>query len=61
MLKKNQYNELGNLMKINHNGDRVWKDGSPNDYVASDIYLKSLILDLRSEDLFRVERAQLYN
>ncbi|MHB1152809.1 MAG: galactokinase family protein [Eubacteriales bacterium] len=60
-LKKQDYNKLGIMMNISHNGDRVYKDGQKYDYSASDLYLYKLINDLKSEDPLRVERAQLYN
>ena len=61
LLKEEKYEELGKLMNISHNGDRVFKDGEPYDYSVPDEYLKKLIDDLRSEDLERVSAAQIYN
>lgn len=61
LLKEKKHKELGKLMHISHDGDRVWKDGKEYDYYAKDEYLYSLIADLRSENITRVERAQVYN
>ena len=61
LLKRGDYEKLGELMNISHNGDRVSKGGEPYDYSASDAYLLSLIDDLASEDPERVSGAQIYN
>ena len=41
------YQKLGEMMNISHNGDRVWKNGMPYNYSASVPYLKGLIRNLR--------------
>lgn len=68
LLEEGNVQALGRLMQISHDGDRVvryrdegghWQ-AHPYDYMARDDYLKSLVADLRSEDVARVVRAQLY-
>ncbi len=63
-MKANRIEELGRLMNISHDGDRVITiaaDGSERPYLAptSNDYILSLIDDLESGDLDRVSRAQL--
>lgn len=53
------YQRLGEMMNISHNGDRVWKNGKPYDYSASDIYLKSLIKNLKSG--MSIEESRIIN
>lgn len=60
-LKNKDYESLGKLMIISHNGDRVFKNGKPYDYSTSDKYLVRLIEDLSSEEPKRVFKAQIYN
>jgi len=60
-LKEQNYNALGKLMNISHNGDRVWSGGAPYDNRVSDDYLNNLISDLLSQDEKRVAAAQIYN
>ena len=60
-LKNKDYKNLGKLMNISHNGDRVFKNGKPYDYSVSDKYLMRLIDDLSSEEPNRVFNAQIYN
>ncbi len=45
LLKNGDYEALGELMAISHNGDRVTKEGRAYDYSASDAYLDRLILE----------------
>jgi N-acetylgalactosamine kinase len=68
LLEEGDVHALGRLMQISHDGDRVvrytdeggrWQ-AHPYDYMAGTGYLKSLMADLRSEDVERVIRAQLY-
>jgi len=68
LLEKGDVKGLGELMKISHDGDRVvrftneneaWQ-ARPYDYMAATDYLKSLVDDLRSEDVNRVIRAQIH-
>ena len=63
-MKAGRIEELGRLMNISHDGDRVISiaaDGSERPYRAptSNDYILSLIDDLESGDLDRVSRAQL--
>ena len=63
-MKAGRIEELGRLMNISHDGDRVIAiaaDGSERQYWAptSNEYILSLIDDLESGDLDRVSRAQL--
>lgn len=60
-LKSKDYDSLGKLMNISHNGDRVSQNGKPYDYSAGDKYLVRLIEDLSSEEPERVLNAQIYN
>lgn len=60
-LRSGDFASLGRLMKISHNGDRVWKNSKDYDYSASESYLNRLIDDLMSENHEKVEKAQLYN
>ena len=48
IIASGDYQRLGEMMNISHNGDRVWKDGKLYDYSASDSYLKGLIRNLKS-------------
>ncbi len=63
-MKADRIEELGQLMNISHDGDRVISiaaDGSERPYRAptSNEYILSLIDDLESGDLDRVSRSQL--
>jgi hypothetical protein len=63
-MKAGRIEELGQLMIISHDGDRVISiaaDGSERPYraPASNDYILGLIDDLESGDLDRVSRAQL--
>jgi N-acetylgalactosamine kinase len=62
LLKNREYEALGKMMTISHNGDRVWnaKENIPYDYSASDEYLKKLIIDLHSDDEVTAASAQLW-
>ena len=64
-LENNALDEVGLMMNISHNGDRVVRfssDGQPQDYFCdtSDQALQRLIDDLRSNDAKRIEHAQLW-
>ncbi len=61
LLNAGDYNRLGELMCLSHNGDRVWQNGMPFQGQEDDAYLISLIEDLESGDPERIEAAQLYN
>lgn len=61
LLEAKDYEAVGRLMNVSHNGDRVYENGKPYDYRASDSYIKRLIQDLKSEDAQKVADAQLYN
>jgi galactokinase len=63
-MKAGRIEELGRLMNISHDGDRVISiaaDGSERPYRAptSNDYIRSLIDDLESGNLDRAKRAQL--
>jgi N-acetylgalactosamine kinase len=63
-LKQGKINDIGELMRISHDGDRVARsapDGTMVPYQAptSNAYLLSLMEDLESGDIERVARAQL--
>ncbi len=65
-LRRQDMHELGALMKISHDGERCFAtraDGSAEPFLVdiSDAALRRLIEDLGSEDLARIERAQLWN
>jgi N-acetylgalactosamine kinase len=65
-LRRQDMHELGALMKISHDGERCFAtraDGSAEPFLVdiSDAALHRLIEDLGSEDLARIERAQLWN
>jgi len=64
-LEAGRVEELGTLMKVSHDGDRVSRPGPQGAYHAweadsSDAYLDRLVRDLASEDPDRVLKAQLY-
>jgi len=66
LLKAGDVVELGRMMNVSHDGDRVARltargEMQPHDYRAPDAVLRSLAGDLQSEEARRVERAQLYN
>ena len=60
LLKNREYEMLGRLMDISHDGDRVTKHGAPFDTSASDLYLYKQIAALGSEDPEKVLNAQLW-
>lgn len=64
-LENGRINEFGDLMKISHNGDRVFSRSADGKYhrlkpYCDDDYINKLISDLASEDPQRVLNAQLY-
>ncbi|MBT3272347.1 MAG: galactokinase, partial [Spirochaetales bacterium] len=63
LLSSGRFDEFGQLMRASHNGDRVCAlTGTEMMEIQSpcdDVYLESLIADLRSEDPSRVFAAQL--
>ena len=63
-LKEEKFMEIGHMMNVSHDGDRVSRlaeDGSVVTFSApvSDEHIRSLIEDLKSGDPERVQRAQL--
>lgn len=63
-LKAGSMNEIGRMMNISHDGDRVMKwlpegQGKPYHAPTSNSYLLGLMADLESGEPDRVERAQL--
>jgi N-acetylgalactosamine kinase len=65
-LRRQDMQELGTLMRTSHDGERCFAtraDGSAEPFLVdiSDAALHRLIEDLGSEDLARIERAQLWN
>jgi len=65
-LRRQDMDSLGELMAISHDGERCFvthPDGTVEPYRSetSDQELRRLIADLTSQDLARIERAQLYN
>jgi len=63
LLKDRDFKKFGWMMKISHNGDRVF-DTANNceyDWSISDEEIHSLINLLRSEDFYKVNDAQLHN
>lgn len=59
IIASGDYKRLGEMMSISHNGDRVWKDGKPYDYTASDSYLKGLIKNLKNG--VNIEESRIIN
>ncbi len=64
-LEAGRVEQLGTLMKVSHDGDRVSRPAADGTYQTSqencaDEYLNGLIADLASEDPERVWKAQLY-
>ena len=59
IIASGDYQRLGEMMNISHNGDRVWKDGKPYDYSTSDSYLKGLIKNLRNG--VNIEESRIIN
>jgi len=59
IIASGDYKRLGEMMSISHNGDRVWKDGKPYDYSASDSYLKGLIKNLKNG--VNIEESRIIN
>jgi N-acetylgalactosamine kinase len=65
-LRQHDLDGLGRLMNISHDGERCFAtgpDGSAEPFAVdiSDEAIRRLIADLTSQDLGRIERAQLYN
>lgn len=65
-LRRQDMDELGALMRISHDGERCYAtrpDGTAEPFTVdiSSAALRRLIEDLASEDLARIERAQLWN
>lgn len=65
LLEAGEVEQLGELMRASHDGDRVARPGPDGKYVAmggdcSDEYLQRLINDLAGEDPHKVLAAQLY-
>ncbi|MBN1435554.1 MAG: NTP transferase domain-containing protein [Sedimentisphaerales bacterium] len=65
-LRAGKITELGRMMKISHDGDRVSSPDPSGKYKIlqdpyTDQYLNKLIRDIRSEDPARVVNAQLYS
>ena len=66
LLKGGRLAELGRMMCVSHDGDRVAQlsEGGkmvPFDYRTADATLRRMVSDLQSERPERVDRAQLYN
>lgn len=61
LLKENDYERLGELMCLSHNGDRIWQNGAPYAGEDSDEYLNDLIDGLESGDEDLIEASSLYN
>ncbi|QSH42315.1 NTP transferase domain-containing protein [Lentisphaerota bacterium] len=66
LLEKGNVQEIGKLMQISHDGDRVARCNEAGKYVSwqapfSNSYLLKLIDDIESGEPERVIRAQLYN
>ena len=66
ILRSGDMGELGRMMRVSHDGDRVARlsptgEMTPHDWRVSDATLRALAADLESEEPGRVERAQLYN
>ena len=59
IIASGDYQRLGAMMNVSHNGDRVWKNGKPYDYSASDSYLKGLIRNLK--DGVNIEDSRIIN
>lgn len=59
VIKNGNYRELGNMMHISHNGDRVQQNGKPYNYSVSDEKLKKLISNLKNN--IDVENSKLIN
>ena len=59
VIASGDYQGLGEMMDISHNGDHVWKNGMPYIYSASDSYLKGLIRNLK--DGVSIERSRIIN
>jgi len=60
LLKTKDYELLGKLMDLSHDGDRVTKNGAAYDSSASDLYLYRQIAALGSQDPEKVLSAQLW-
>ncbi|AQQ70672.1 Galactokinase [Limihaloglobus sulfuriphilus] len=65
LLKCKDTTQIGRIMKISHDGDRVSRDDGTGKYIkvddgCTDAYFNQLINDLHSEDPEKVTNAQLY-
>ncbi len=61
LLKGANYDRLGELMCLSHNGDRVWQNGAPFTGEDDDEYLLKLIDGLESGNAEQIEACSLYN
>lgn len=61
LLKEANYERLGELMCISHNGDRVWQNGKEFFGQEDDDYLNALIRGLEEGDAEEREACSLYN
>ena len=63
LLKDRDFDKFGQMMKISHDGDRVFDTDNNCDYdwQVSREKLNSLITDLMSEDFYKVYSAQIQN
>lgn len=59
VIEGGDYERLGRMMQISHNGDRLFKDGKPYDHCVSDSFLKKLISNLKKG--ISVEDSRLVN
>lgn len=59
IIASGDYQRLGEMMSISHNGDRIWKNDKSYDYSASDSYLKGLIKNLK--DGMNIEESRIIN
>lgn len=61
LLKEGDYERLGELMCLSHNGDRIWQNGAPHQGREDDDYLLELIAAQESGDKALLEASSLYN
>ncbi|MHA1734472.1 MAG: NTP transferase domain-containing protein [Promethearchaeota archaeon] len=61
LLRRGEFDKLGRLMSISHDGDRVVRGDAAHEPDYSDEWIRRCIDDLSSEDPERVENGQLYN
>lgn len=59
LIAAGDYEALGRMMTLSHDGDRVARDGVPWQAPSDDATLLALIADLRSQDPVRVAAAQI--